>query len=479
MDYEVVIGLEVHAQLKTESKIFCGCSTRFGAEPNANTCPVCLGMPGVLPVLNRRVVEFAVMMGLATGCRIAPESVFARKNYFYPDLPKGYQISQYELPLCTGGHLDIKVGGPGDPRSKRIGITRIHVEEDAGKLVHQGASLDAATGSAVDLNRAGVPLIEIVSEPDMRSPEEAREYMQGLRDILVYLDICDGNMEEGSLRCDANVSLMPQGSKQFGTRAEIKNMNSFRFLQQALEYEIERQAEVLEGGGKVVQETRLFDSAQGVTRSMRGKEEAHDYRYFPDPDLVPLRPSPEWVEGLRGRLPELRQAKVARYTAEFGLPEYDAGVLTAERETATFFEQVVAAGAPPKAASNWVMGEASRLLKEAGPGKASPGQLARVIALVEGKAISTTAAKTVFSECWATGADPEKVVEKLGLAQVSDEGALAGAVAEVLAACPAEVAQYKAGKVKIVGFLVGQVMKRMGGRANPQVVNKLLEEALR
>ncbi len=475
MRYEAVIGLEVHAQLLTQSKIFCGCSTRFGGSPNANTCPVCLGLPGVLPVLNKKVVEYAVMTGLATGCSVAPESVFARKNYFYPDLPKGYQISQYELPLCTGGSVDIKTGNG----VKRIGITRIHVEEDAGKLVHAGGSFDAAHGSLVDLNRAGVPLIEIVSEPDLRSPAEAREYMQTLRDVLVYLGVCDGNLEEGSLRCDANVSIMPEGSKQFGTRAEIKNMNSFRFLQEALEYEIERQTGLLEGGGRVVQETRLWDSDRGVTLPMRGKEEAHDYRYFPDPDLVPVRVSKEWVEEIRAGIPELRRQKVARYVGEWGLPEYDAGVLTAERATAEWFEQAVAAGAPPKAASNWVMGELIRLRKEGGQGRVTPVQLAALIGLVEKGAISSTAARTVFAECFASGKDPAKVMEEKGLSQVSDEGAIREAVEQVIAAHPDEVAALRGGKDKLIGFLVGQVMKRMGGKANPQVVNRLLTEVIR
>jgi len=361
MEYETVIGLEVHAQLKTDSKIFCGCSTKFGLEPNANTCPVCLGMPGVLPVLNRKVVDYTIMMGLVTHCRIASESVFARKNYFYPDLPKGYQISQFEQPLCENGWVDIRVG----ESISRIGITRIHMEEDAGKLVHEGA-LDTSRSSLVDLNRAGIPLMEIVSEPDIRSPEEAKAYMQTLRDTVVYLGICDGNMEEGSLRCDANISVMPAGSDTFGTRAEIKNMNSFRFLQQALEYEIERQIDVIEGGGRVVQETRLFDSDRGVTISMRGKEEAHDYRYFPEPDLVPIHTDEEWVKRIEAVLPELRDDKVRRYVDEMGLPEYDAEVLTADVETACFFEGVVARGADAKKASNWVMGEFTRLVKEKG-----------------------------------------------------------------------------------------------------------------
>lgn len=475
MDYTPVIGLEVHAQLKTESKIFCGCSTQFGLAPNINTCPVCLGMPGVLPVLNRKVVQFTVMMGLATNCRISPNSIFARKNYFYPDLPKGYQISQYEEPLCQGGWIDLNVDGS----ERRIGITRIHLEEDAGKLVHEGA-FDASRASYVDLNRAGVPLMEIVSEPDIRSPEEARVYMQTLRDIVVYLGICDGNMEEGSLRCDANVSVMPEGSVALGTRAEIKNMNSFRFLQQALEYEIDRQVEVMESGGRVLQETRLFDSDRGITISMRGKEEAHDYRYFPEPDLVPVRVDREWIDEIMTSLPELRHEKVRRYIEDLGLPDYDAVVLTTETAVAGFFEGVVAAGADAKKASNWVMGEYTRLLKEKGQeeAKITPDQAASVIALVDAAVISGSGAKQVFEEVFTTGKDPRAVVEEKGLAQVSDESALEEEAKKVLEAHPDEVNQYKDGKEKVLGFFVGQVMKATRGKANPRVVNEILRRLL-
>ncbi len=475
MTYIPVIGLEVHAQLKTDSKIFCGCSTRFGADPNVNTCPVCLGMPGVLPVLNRKVVDYTIMMGLATNCRIAAESIFARKNYFYPDLPKGYQISQYEAPLCEGGWIGIRVG----EETKRIGITRIHMEEDAGKLVHQGA-LDTSRASYVDLNRACVPLMEIVSEPDIRSPEEARAYMQTLRDIVVYLGICDGNMEEGSLRCDANISVMPEGSKTFGTRAEIKNMNSFRFLQQALEYEIERQIDLVESGGQVVQETRLFDSDKGITVSMRGKEEAHDYRYFPEPDLVPLRVDEEWVGRLRGELPELRHHKMERYVRDLGIPEYDAEVITADRETAIFFEETVAAGTDPKKASNWVMGEFARLVKERGldAARIAPPQLAALIGLVEGGTLSGSAAKQVFEEVFTGGKDPMVVVQEKGLAQVSDTGAIEEEVRKILDASPDQVKQYRDGNEKVLGFFVGQVMKATKGKANPRVVNEILRKLL-
>ncbi|UCG39409.1 MAG: Asp-tRNA(Asn)/Glu-tRNA(Gln) amidotransferase subunit GatB [bacterium] len=475
MKYEPVIGLEVHAQLSTRSKIFCGCSTAFGEDPNLNTCPVCLGMPGVLPVLNRKVVEYTVMMGLATHCRIAPESVFARKNYFYPDLPKGYQISQYEKPLCEEGWVQVRVDG----QVKRIGITRIHMEEDAGKLVHEGA-FDSSLASYVDLNRAGVPLMEIVSEPDIRSPAEARAYMQTLRDMVVYLGICDGNMEEGSLRCDANVSVMPAGSGTFGTRTEIKNMNSFRFLQQALEYEIERQIDLIDAGGKVVQETRLFDSAKGVTVSMRGKEEAHDYRYFPEPDLVPVRVDGEWIEELGSKMPELRQEKVERYVSRLGLPEYDADVITADPFVAAFFEAAVDAGADAKKASNWVMGEYMRLVKEKGAGavKVTAGQLAAIIGLVDSAAISTSAAKQVFEEVSDTGRDPRKVVDEKGLAQVSDTGAIEEEVRRVLDTHPEQARQFREGQEKVLGFLVGQVMKATGGKANPRVVNEILRRLL-
>ena len=475
MKFVPVMGLEVHAQLKTNSKIFCGCSTQFGAEPNTHTCPVCLGMPGVLPVLNRKVVDFTIMMGLATNCRIASESIFARKNYFYPDLPKGYQISQFEAPICEGGWVDITVDG----KTKRIGITRIHMEEDAGKLVHEGA-LDSSRASFVDLNRACVPLMEIVSEPDIRSPEEARAYMQAIRDIVVYLGVCDGNLEEGSLRCDANISVMPEGSDTFGTRAEIKNMNSFRFLQQALEYEIDRQIDLIESGGQVIQETRLFDSDKGVTVSMRGKEEAHDYRYFPEPDLVPIRTDDAWIDRIREQLPELRSEKLQRYVGEMGIPQYDAEVITADKETALFFEETVATGADPKKASNWVMGEFARLVKEKGheAAKITPEQLADIIGLVDGATISGSAAKQVFDEVFESGKDPNAVVEEKGLAQVSDEGAIEEEVQKILDASPEQVQQYKEGNEKVLGFFVGQVMKSTKGKANPKVVNEMLRKLL-
>jgi aspartyl-tRNA(Asn)/glutamyl-tRNA(Gln) amidotransferase subunit B len=472
--YEPVIGLEVHAQLLTTSKIFCGCSTRFGKEPNRNTCPICTGMPGVLPVLNRRAVEYAVKMGLAVGCRINPRSVFARKNYFYPDLPKGYQISQYEQPIAEHGVLEIDTGeGP-----KRIGITRIHMEEDAGKNIHSPTE----NVSFVDLNRTGVPLIEIVSEPDMRSAEEAVAYLKRLRSILVYLGICDGNMEEGSFRCDANVSIRPKGQERFGTRAELKNLNSFRHVQKAIEYEIARQEDLLEDGETVVQETRLFDVSQGVTRSMRGKEEAHDYRYFPDPDLVPLDLDRAWIEDLREGLPELPRERQIRFEREYALPDYDAEILTSERDLADFFEAAVRAYPHPKKISNWIMGELLRELNEAKmPASRStmrPEYLAGLVRLVDERAISGTTGKQIFPELFRTGASPEEYVRERGLVQISDSSALEGVVESVLAESPGEVQGYRAGKTKLMGFFVGQVMKRTKGQADPAMVNELLKRKL-
>lgn len=478
MKYQVVIGLEVHVQLLTNSKIFCGCSTKFGAPPNSQTCPVCLGFPGALPVLNKKVVEYAIRAGLATNCAISPRSVFARKNYFYPDLPKGYQISQFELPICTAGHLDIEVEG----EVKRIGITRIHMEEDAGKLVHTDVP-GVGDDSCVDLNRACTPLLEIVSEPDMRSPDEAIAYLKKLHQIVVYLGICDGNLEEGSFRCDANVSLMPAGSDKFGTRAELKNINSFRFIRQAIEYEMERQAEILDEGGKVVQETRLFDPNTGVTRSMRGKEEAHDYRYFPDPDLVPLVVSDDWVEDVRLSLPELPDAKRERYMRELALPAYDAEVLTASRELAEYFEACVALHPQAKSVANWVMGEVTRALNEDGRAigecPVAPRLLADLLKLIDAGTISNKIAKTVFDEMWKTGKEPARIVEEKGLVQVSDTGEIEKIIDEIMAANAGQVEEFRGGKEKVFGFFVGQVMRASKGKANPALVNEMLLKKLK
>jgi aspartyl-tRNA(Asn)/glutamyl-tRNA(Gln) amidotransferase subunit B len=474
MDHEPVIGLEVHAQLLTKTKIFCGCSTRFGETPNSNTCPVCLGMPGVLPVLNRKVVEYAMKMALATHCTVNRESTWARKNYFYPDLPKGYQITQFDHPLAEHGYVDIEINGG----KKRIGITRIHMEEDAGKSIH-----DEVSGTSyVDLNRAAVPLIEIVSEPDMRSPEEAAQYLRRLHEILVYLEICDGNMEEGSFRCDANISLRPKGKETFGIRSELKNMNSFHNVQRALEYEIERQHATLERGSQVVQETRLWDASRGVTLSMRGKEEAHDYRYFPDPDLVPVVISDEWEEEIRSTLPELPQEKRERFIGEYGIPPYDAGVLTASRPLADYYEEVVRLCGKPKIASNWVMGDFLAYLNEAkletGKTPVSPAPLAQLIGIIEDGTISGKIAKGVFEEMWKSGKGPNEIVAEKGLVQITDTGELERTVEEVLAAHPKQLEQYRGGKEQLFGFFVGQTMKATGGKANPKIVNELLKKKL-
>lgn len=472
--YEVVIGLEVHAQLKTKSKIFAPDKNEFGQEPNSLTSPITLGMPGVLPVLNKECVNMGILTGLALNCEIPSRCKFDRKQYFYPDLPKGYQISQYDEPICVNGHLDIN--------GKRIGITRAHLEEDAGKLVHAGANgLAGSTYSLVDLNRAGTPLLEIVSEPDMRSSEEAKNYMEELRNIVRYIGVCDGNLEEGSMRCDANISIMPKGSKEFGTRAEIKNVNSFAALQRAIEYEIERQIEIVEEGGQVVQETRLWDDNARETRSMRGKEDAHDYRYFPEPDLMPLEISREWVEKIKSEMPELPSQKRARYQ-EIGLSEYDASVIVEQMGLALFFDKVLELGANPKTAVNFIMGEIAAFLKEdhieITDTKLTPENLAELIALIEKGTISNNIGKQIIIEMLKDGTKASVIVEKKGLSQISDEGAIKELVQKVVDAHPNEAEAYKNGKTNLLGFFVGQIMKETKGRANPKTVNQLLREII-
>jgi aspartyl-tRNA(Asn)/glutamyl-tRNA(Gln) amidotransferase subunit B len=474
MNYEAVIGLEVHAQLQTNTKIFCGCETAFGEEANTRTCPVCIGMPGVLPVLNKKAVEYIIKTGLATHCTISPFSRFARKNYFYPDLPKGYQISQYELPLCEHGYVEIVVDGA----VKRIGITRIHLEEDAGKNLHTSES----GASLVDLNRAGTPLMEIVSEPDIRTADEAAEYLKKLRSILRYIEVSDADMEKGNFRCDCNISIRPVGAKELGTRAEVKNVNSFKFVQKALEYEIKRQAQILDEGGRVAQETRLFDSTRGITFSMRSKEEAHDYRYFPEPDLVPVVTSPAIVESIGTTIPELPDAMRKRFVKQYGLPEYDADMLTQSRALAAYYEEATKLSGQPKVISNWVMGELMRLLNadnreiEACPVR--PDRLAGMVKMIMDGVISTKIAKTVFEEMYKTGKDAETVVKEQGLVQVSDTGEIERIIDEVIKANPSQHADYKTGKDKLFGFFVGQVMKASKGKANPDMVNQLLKKKL-
>ena len=482
MKFEAVIGLEVHAQCLTRAKLFCGCSTAFGAPPNAHTCPVCTAFPGVLPVVNRGAVELAIRAGLATGCRIALESRWARKNYFYPDLPKAYQISQYEEPICVGGEVRFRDDGA----DKRVRLTRIHIEEDAGKNIHD-AQADA---SLVDLNRAGVPLLEIVSEPDIRSAAEAAAYLKTLRSILQYLEVCDGNMEEGSFRCDANVSVRPVGTTELGTRAEIKNLNSFRAVEHAIVYEIERQSKLVTAGEKVVQETRLWDADREVTRSMRSKEFAHDYRYFADPDLPPLVVEESWVERVRGELPELPATRRERFQRELGLSEYDAEVLTARRDVADYYERALAPHdghrASPKAVANWVMESVLRIVREQklddGPvierWPVAPEHLAELVRLIEDGTISGKIAKTVFDEMATSGKPPAAIVTERGLVQVTDGAAIGAAVDRVLAEHAAKVSEYRSGKDKLFGFFVGQVMKATEGKANPKQVNDLLREKL-
>jgi aspartyl-tRNA(Asn)/glutamyl-tRNA(Gln) amidotransferase subunit B len=479
MNYEPVIGLEVHAQLLTDSKIFCGCSTTFGRAPNENACPVCTGMPGVLPVLNRRVVELAIRAGLATHCEIASSSVLARKNYFYPDLPKGYQISQYELPLCVNGYIDIDIQG----QVKRVRLTRIHIEEDAGKNIHDAHG----DSSLVDLNRAGVPLLEIVSEPDLRSSDEAGAYLRTLRAIVQYLGVCDGNMEEGSFRCDANVSVRPAGSTALGTKIEIKNLNSFRAVERAIAFEIERQSDALAGGGTLVQETRLWDEAREETRSMRSKESAHDYRYFPDPDLPPLQIDDAWIAEIRAALPELPAARKARFLSEYALSAYDAELLTQRRDIADYFETAVEAHANPKALGNWITGDLFRVLKErrldeqlyVSDFPITAARLAELVGLIDEGKISGRIAKSVFETMLDSDRSPRQIVSEQGLEQVSDLSSIEATVDQVLAANSKQVGQYLSGNEKVYGFLVGQIMKATQGKANPQKVNEILREKLK
>ena len=486
-EFEAVIGLEVHCQLATNTKIFCGCRARLTEEEsvseiavNSNTCPICAAHPGTLPVLNRRVVDYAIMAGLATNCKINSRNIFARKNYFYPDLPKGYQISQYEHPICEHGWLSIE----GETGERKITIQRIHMEEDAGKNVHMSGF------SLVNLNRAGVPLIEIVSGPDLKTSDEAGAYLRALHAIVTFLGICDGNMQEGNFRCDANVSVMPRGSKVFGTRAEIKNVNSFRFVEKAIDYEIARQIEVIKSGGKIIQETRTFDSEKNITVSMRSKEEAQDYRYFPDPDLIPLMIDTAWIEKLRSTLPELPTQKRLRLVNELGLSPYDAGVLTSSKSLIEFFEKTIhvlsetgmSAKTAAKPVTNWLTGEVARLINESGlevnQSKLKPGHIADVVHLVQDQVVSSTAAKQIVLLAWNSGELVSTIVEREGLKQVSDVGALETAIDKIIAKCGGQVAEYRSGKEKLLGFFVGQVMKETGGKANPGLVGDLLKKKL-
>ena len=474
-EWETVIGLEIHAQLATKSKIFSGSPTAYGAEPNTQADLVDLGYPGVLPVLNAEAVRMAVQFGLAIGAEITRRSVFARKNYFYPDLPKGYQISQYELPIVAKGHLDVMQE---DGTVKRVGITRAHLEEDAGKSQHEGVGV-----SAIDLNRAGTPLVEIVSEPDMRSAKEAVAYMKKVHTLVRYLGICDGNMQEGSFRCDANVSIRRRGAEKFGTRAGLKNLNSFRFVEKAINHEVERQIDILESGGKVVQETRLYDADKDETRSMRSKEEANDYRYFPDPDLLPVVLEESFIESLRARLPELPDQKAARFQQQYGLPAYDAQQLTASREMAAFYEDVAAAvPADAKLAANWVMGDFSAFLNkdglDVGQSRLTAAQLGGLVARIVDNTISGKIAKEVFEAMWADGSDADAVIEARGLRQITDSGAIEKVIEEIIAANPKQLADYRSGKDKLYGFFVGQAMKATGGKANPALLNDILKKKL-
>lgn len=478
MKYTTVIGLEVHSELKTKSKAFCSCSTEFGGEPNTHVCPVCLGMPGALPVLNKQVVEFAIRAGLAVDCEIKKFNKFDRKNYFYPDLSKNYQISQFDKPICEGGHIDIEVDG----QTKRIGITRIHMEEDAGKLIHSGATIKTSESSAVDYNRAGVPLIEIVSEPDMRSSAEARAYLEKLKAILEYTEVSDCKMQEGSLRCDANISVMPEGATEFGTRAEIKNLNSFRALERAIEYEIQRQIQLVEDGGTVVQETRTWDDGKGVTLSMRSKEEAHDYRYFPEPDLVPVEIDDAWIARVKSELPELPAARKARLMQEKGLVDYDAENIVSTKAMAEYFDEAAKHTEDSKGIANWLLGDVSAYLNSENIAieqfPITPANLGEMVNLINKGVLSSKLAKKVFVEMLKTGKTPQALVKELGLEQISDEGAIVKIVEETLAENPQSIIDYKAGKDRALGFLVGQIMKKSRGKANPEMVNNLLKERM-
>jgi len=474
MNYDTVIGLEIHAQLMTASKIFCGCSTTYGAEPNTHICPVCLALPGVLPVINRKVVEYAIMMALASNCRIARVSHFARKNYFYPDLPKGYQISQFEFPLAEKGWIEIETNN----RKKRINLTRIHIEEDAGKSIHN----EAAGLSYIDFNRCGLPLIEIVSEPDISSTDEAVAFLKKLHSILRYLKISTGNMEEGSFRCDANLSLKPKGEKVLGTRTELKNMNSFKHIQKALEYEVTRQTAILNDDGKVVQETRLWNESEGKSYSMRSKEDSHDYRYFPEPDLLPLVVDQEWIDLLKEKLPELPGEKIKRFVDQYGLPKYDSEVLSSSRELADYFELCEKETGNAKLVSNWIMGELLRELKddnrEMENCPVTPSNLAELLLMMKDGIISGKIAKDVFKDMYLSGKKAGQIVKERGLVQISDETEIIAVVEQILEKNPAQLKKYKEGKEKLFGFFIGQVMKKTGGKANPALVNKVLKKAL-
>ena len=472
MEFETVIGLEIHAQMKTESKIFCGCSTEFGAPPNTHTCPVCLGMPGSLPVLNKRVLDFAIKVGLSTNSRINPVNQFARKNYFYPDLPKGYQTSQYDKPIIEDGFIDIEVDG----EQKRIGITRIHMEEDAGKLIHN----EMEPVSYVDLNRTGTPLLEIVSEPDLRSPQEAYAYLKKIHAILRYLDVCDGNMQEGSFRCDANISLRPMGQQELGIRTELKNMNSFRNVQAALEFEVRRQRDLLLEKDKVIQQTLLWNPDTGKTEPMRGKEDAHDYRYFPCPDLIPVEIDELWIDKIRKGLPELPDQKRQRFIDEFSLPEYDAVILTESKELADYFEAAVAVCAQPKKVSNWMMTELLRELKGADVDQClvKPKQLGALLNMVEEATISGKIAKTVFFDMLESGKDPKQIVKEKNLVQVSDESELLTLVREIIEQNPSQAEEFRGGKTKVMGYFIGQLMQKTKGKANPKLANQLFNQEL-